>query len=47
MCVMHLINKYIESWINWSHQVKYLSSNQVFNSKSVKSSWNFLKKMLS
>ncbi len=33
--------------IDWSCQVEYLSSSQVFNSKSIKSSWNFFEKVSS
>jgi len=35
------------SEVNWLCQVKYLSSSQVLDLKSVESSWNFFEKMLS
>ncbi len=35
------------SSIDWSRQVKYSSSSQVFDPKSVESSWNFFEKVSS
>ncbi len=36
-----------QSWLNWSRQVKYLSSSQVLDLKSIKLSWNFFEKVSS
>ncbi len=36
-----------DSILDWSRQVKYLSSSQVLDLKSVESNWNFFEKVLS
>ncbi len=35
----------MSSHVDWLHQVKYLSLNQVLDSKSIKLSWNFFEKV--